>query len=60
MAKQNLDGAQVSAGFQHGCGEAVSKQMGRNALADAGALIFSARSAQSGIAVVGHSAHSTL
>jgi hypothetical protein len=39
VAKQNLDGAQVSAGFQHVCRKAVSKQMRRNALADAGALI---------------------
>ena len=38
MAKQNLDGAQISTGFKHVCGEAVPKQMRRNALADAGAL----------------------
>src|ERR1019366_807682 len=38
MAEQNLDGAQVGAGFQHMGREAVSKQMRRNALADTGAL----------------------
>src|ERR1019366_4713797 len=38
MAEQYLDGAQVGAGFQHMCREAVSKQMWRNALVDAGAL----------------------
>src|ERR1022692_725334 len=38
MTKQNLDGAQVSAGFQHMSREAVSKQMRRNAPADARAF----------------------
>src|SRR5664280_1294261 len=38
MAKKNLDGAQVRSGFKHMCREAVSKQMRRNALTDAGAL----------------------
>ena len=38
MAEQYLNGAQVGAGFQHVSREAVSKQMGRNALADAGAF----------------------
>jgi hypothetical protein len=36
MAKQYLDGAQIGAGFQHVCREAVAKQMGRTALADKG------------------------
>jgi hypothetical protein len=38
MTKQNLDGAQVGAGFQHMGREAVSKQMRRNALLDARAF----------------------
>src|SRR5579862_9539205 len=38
MAEKNLDGAQIGTGFEHVCREAVSKQMGRNALADGGAF----------------------
>src|ERR1035441_4592030 len=38
MAEQYLNGAQVGAGFQHVCREAVAKQMRRHALLDAGAL----------------------
>src|ERR1035438_611036 len=38
MAEQNLDGAQVGAGFQHVSREAVSKQMRRHAISDASAL----------------------
>src|ERR1019366_8563051 len=38
MAKQYLNGAKVGAGFQHMSCEAVSKQMRRNTLVDAGAL----------------------
>src|SRR5487761_2127768 len=38
MAKQNLDGAQVCAGFKHVGREAMSKQMGRHPLTYAGAL----------------------
>jgi hypothetical protein len=38
MAKQNLDSAHFRVGFKHVGHEAVSKQMGRNAPADAGAI----------------------
>ena len=38
MAEQNLDSAQVGAGFKHVRRETVSKQMRRNVLIDAGAL----------------------
>ena len=36
VAKKNLDGAQISTGFQHVGGEAMPKQMRRYVLLDAG------------------------
>ena len=38
MAEQQLDGAQVGAGFQQMHGEPVAQRVGREALANAGAL----------------------
>jgi hypothetical protein len=36
MAKQNLDGAKISAGFQHVRGATVSKNVGRDGPVNAG------------------------